>query len=196
MTSQPSSSSTLTSIATALQALPASSYPRIHRPAWCTNKDPLSAVVDGTPTLWKRGRVVWGALVQANSMLFEEGPHDAPMNALYSFDPWYADHPDLLARLGQAIAGLKGKDVVEHKGLDVIGKTLAAELERHFAQPVPLEVTHGREVFLTATMVFRAALPNRVLRDNVFPLCALPGEKVTAIPPSTTWPAELLQRWR
>lgn len=189
-------SATLAAIASALSTSSPSSFFKPQRPRWCNDRDALSRVVDGTAGMWKRGRVVWGALVQANNVLFAPGADDAPMSCIYSFDPWYAEHPDLLARLAAALAGLKHQQVPEHAGLARIAHDLTDELRRSFAVPVPADVTAGREVLLTTTMVFREALPTGVLRDSIFPLCALPGEEATSIPPASTWPAPLIARWR
>jgi hypothetical protein len=55
-------------------------YFRIPRPAWlrANPSDGLSTLFDSLPALFTEGAVVWGHVIQANSLLFEPGAFDFP----------------------------------------------------------------------------------------------------------------------
>ncbi|MFD3729629.1 hypothetical protein [Streptomyces sp. NPDC058671] len=59
---------------------------RIPRSDWVEREDPLAEILKAQNVLLAEGRLVWGALVQANSALFERCRDDLPAAVIYSPD--------------------------------------------------------------------------------------------------------------
>src|SRR5688572_4711207 len=75
-------------------------YLDVPTPKWAKG-DRLMTFFQNQRQVLEEGRVTWGHVVQANSMLFEPGPHDCPAAVVYACDP---ARPLGLEELG-AIAG-------------------------------------------------------------------------------------------
>jgi hypothetical protein len=146
-------------------------------------------------TLRKNGEIVWGHIVQANNALFSKGFGDLPADVIFSFDPHYDDAIGELEGIAAALFELKGTRP-EDPAAKRIAKHLTAEITRAWKLPVPVDLTGGREVFLTTIMVCRAHLPGRHLAASLFPLLATREQtKAAMILSSRYWPAELLDCW-
>jgi len=95
--------------------------------------------------LLARGDVVWGAIVQANNLLWEPGSHDAPGVILYSPDRTFDGEADELEHIARSLFSLKGT-----KPKDPELATFAAVITNEFTvlmrEPVPRALTGGREV--------------------------------------------------
>jgi hypothetical protein len=143
-----------------------------------------------------RGKVVWGALVQANELLFRPGPNDCPANAIFSPDNDYDGEPLELGRLGHELFALKGTrpdDPVLRK----VAADITNEMQRSFNFRIPDAMTGGREVYFTTIMVHRRHLPGRVLTQGFFPMVVDPGQtEATMILPSDYWPPQMLAFWQ
>lgn len=84
-------------------------YLRIPRSDWVEREDPLAEILKAQDLLLAEGRLVWGALVQANSDLFVRGWHDLPAAVIYSPDTSvFDDSPDLLLDIARKLYQLKG----------------------------------------------------------------------------------------
>ncbi|MFI0446908.1 hypothetical protein [Actinomadura sp. 6N118] len=148
--------------------------------------------------LLEQGRVVWGGLVQANTLLFGKGRHDSPAEILYSPDPMLDDRPDLLAEVAQRLFALKGSRQADAE-LQTISDTLANELEDAPHAPVPRSMPRSMAgslpLFTTTVLVSRRHLPDGVLRGGLFPLIVHPELDSTMILPSRYWAPTLVQAW-
>ncbi len=167
-------------------------------PQWMNEEpgDPLWQHYRERELLLREGVVVWGHLIQANRLLFEPGPLDHPCAALYSFDPYFDDRPELLEELGHGLYALKGQQVAD-AGLQRIADYLQDELERVISTRVPAIATGGRECVHSSMMVHRAHLPNGFLANGLFPVVAHPSATPTAmILPSQFWGEEMRRLWK
>src|SRR5262249_12475956 len=82
---------------------------RIFPPLWCSlSNDPLLGLYDNQKRLRDRGRVIWGHIVQANSLLFEPGRQNFPANVIYEPHPMTEDNYESLTPVAQSICNLKG----------------------------------------------------------------------------------------
>lgn len=87
-------------------------YYRVPRPGWLRSNpaDKLITHFEHLGTLFSSGIVVWGRVVQANVMMFEEGDNDCPGDIVFSMtDPGHAD-PDYLTHVSQELYRLKGTE--------------------------------------------------------------------------------------
>src|SRR5262249_52306381 len=86
------------------------------RPGWLLRtmlfltRDKLRIVLRDQDLLREHGQVVWGHLVQANTVLFNPRNRQAlPANVLYSPDPYFDEQLPLLGELAHGIFDLKGR---------------------------------------------------------------------------------------
>lgn len=168
---------------------------KMRAPFWMTPLDRLYLVYRQQDHLLEQGQVVWGCIVQANTLLFKTGRGDHPAAVLYSPDPFFDEDVDLLLRIAYGIYSLKGTLPLDET-LARFAHMITNEMERQLRLPLPLGMTEGREVFYTTIMVPRKHLPDRKLSQGVFPLLISPEQTPAAmILPSTFWPEPLTRLW-
>lgn len=145
--------------------------------------------------LLREGRLVWGAIAQANHNAFVPGRMDVPSNAIFSTDPFFDSNPETLRDIALRIYGLKNAaNVPSH--LAEIAELISDEMNFALNVPVPSALTDGKSVFFTTTQLYRRSLPNSVLSMGFFPLLVLP-ERTTAnlLLPLTYWSPALVSHW-
>ncbi|MDD9380859.1 hypothetical protein M8Z33_30260 [Streptomyces sp. ZAF1911] len=164
-------------------------YLRIPRSDWAERRDPLAEILKAQDMLLAEGRLVWGAVVQANNDLFSRGWHDLPAAVIYSPDAVFDDSPDLLLDIARKLYRLKGTRQ-QDPGLASFSRMLASEMDREMRLEVPRRLTGSAAVYCTDVIVARRHLPGRVLSDQVIPLLIAPERTaMTMILPSRFWPA-------
>ena len=129
---------------------------------------------------YKEGKVAAGALVQANSLLFEKGDDSCPANYIYSTDPYYMKYPGDLLGLARALFTTKGEQG-DHPTIQRLADLLEDEEERIFAYKLPRNITEGRDVYFTTVMVDREHLPDKMITEPVSPMLVLENERPDAI---------------
>ncbi|MDR2625693.1 MAG: hypothetical protein LBC37_05110 [Zoogloeaceae bacterium] len=166
-------------------------------------KDPLNASIHDFPTLLREGRVVWGALIQANNNLFASGTDDLPAEVVYSIDG--SVPPDVLAPVAQALFALRKQ--LPPQADDALKKCadyLNAETVRAFGWPVPASLVPAPGLperlpdglRISTLWVMRKYLPHGYLAGNVLPLLAsdaCPGHVMVI--PANAWPATFRASW-
>lgn len=167
-------------------------------PAWMKDhpQDPLWGIFKLQSRLLQAGRVVWGHIVQANTLLFEPGSDDCPASVLISQDNLADRCPDKLREAAQAIFALKGttpRDPV----LAEFARVITDERERHW-QHVPTQLSGLRETYNVALMFFRKHLPVGYLPPLglPYPVLTIPGETSVLVVPGRYWPKALVAAHR
>lgn len=161
---------------------------------WFSN-DRLAEVYANQRDLLEKGRVVWGHIVQANSLLFEPGSEDCPAAALYSPSRALDDEVGLLGEIAHGLYELK-ETVPDDPELQIFARTLTSEVETLMKVKVPPKLTEGHDVYYTCIMVPRKHLPNGFLTQRFFPLLIAPAlTQATMILPARYWPPDLVQHW-
>jgi hypothetical protein len=170
-------------------------YLRIKPPAWCKPAvDELHAVYRDLELLLTHGTAVWGALVQANDLLFAPGPQDSPGVAIYTPEPHWHDDLMRLSEMAKTVFALKtggGKTEQERE----IGAWLADERKRFMSHPLPASIARESPVVASAVMFSRKHLPGGVLSCGFFPLLVHAKTKAALIVPARYWDAELVNIW-
>jgi hypothetical protein len=161
--------------------------------AWLTAAaDPVRVFYDKQETLFRKGRIGWGALVQADAAALAPGGDDLPAVVLYSEDEYFDARPAELAALGQRLLELRATGGVSEASR--FAQFVRNDSGRPLGMPVPASL-HAREPVLGSLVAIRAHLPGGRLAGQWFPLLMHPSGVVTMIVPATFWPAPLLAAW-
>lgn len=163
-------------------------------PPWFRPDDRLVEVYRRLETLLLEGQVVWGALVQANQLLFKPGPNDHPAMTIYAADRSFDGRLEDLRAIAHRLYRLKNT-TPEDRDERRLAAAITNEMERGLGWAVPKSLTGGREVLSTTFMVFRGQLPGRVLQSGWFPLLVHDDTPAVMIVPGVYWPRELVGRW-
>ena len=161
----------------------------IREPAWFAEEPNhgLGAFMAGERNLMQRGVVVPGAIVQANSLLWEPGDDAHPAELVYCLDPNAA--LERLPELAHELFALKGTQPDEHTPR-FIADYLANELTRTRGVRLPLELAGQKETFVSTTIVYREHLPKGHLDGSRYPVLVCPSSHVALILPHGLWTAE------
>lgn len=161
-------------------------------PEWLPG-DALNQSVKDRGKLLKHGRVVLGALVQANMELFAPLRKDLPALAVWSEEPdWDADIPAMRA-WGYRIFQLKGQE--PEGDLERLTRTMNNERARPQNYPLPESFTGGKKIFLSSLVVFRRHLPYGYITSGILPLLVHPeGTPSCMVLPGRYWANELKDR--
>ena len=160
-------------------------------PEWFKD-DELDRWRRDVPVLLAKGRVVWAAVVQANTGLFDGSVAGAPLDVLY--DPRGQVSPQNLWGIAQRLFKIKGQRAAD-PSLQQYADHLKNETTRKFNWSPPAEWLPYK---LTASTTYIDAnwLPGDRLVFSVFPILVsdeCPGSVLLA--PWEIWPAEDYVRW-
>jgi hypothetical protein len=170
------------------------SWDNLTPPSWMNAHDPLQRCYGQIEDLLRHGDVIWGYVVQANSLLFRPGPEAAPADVLYGARPDEEIPPERLRAAAEAAFALKGRKLAD-PALAGIGGALAAEMDRHPPLDLPDFVTHGHSMRMAIVMVHRVFLPSRYLSSQFLPLLVSRERDVVALLPARFWAKDLVQGW-
>ena len=81
---------------------------RTEPPAWMVaSGDPVRIFYEKQETLFRKGRIGWGALVEADDGVFAQGDDDLPGVLVFSEDEYFDARPAELAAIGARLVELK-----------------------------------------------------------------------------------------
>lgn len=165
-------------------------------PAWLRGADPLYGAYVHGERLLRNGEVVWGHVVQANTLLFSPASgHDCPAAVLHAEDA-SCDHAlHRLSRAAHEAYELKEKRPVA-AGYKEVGAYLADEHTRGSKMPVPPGIARGRRLVITDVLIHRAALPLPYLASTFFPVLVAPDIPTVILLPAPLWADDLVEAWR
>lgn len=173
------------------------SYLRIPRPPFLQHfpSDKIGLVFQHSRRVFTRGTVVWGRIIQANSLMFEDGVDDCPGELVYSLeDADVADtsHLQYVAEKLYALKGTTPKDVESARVADYLTK----ETVRVFGLPVPKSISPRVRCRISTTFFVRKHLPNRRLSGLILPVVVNPQPPHVALPlPAKYWCPDLVRQW-
>jgi hypothetical protein len=166
------------------------------RPAWCFT-DGLNPLFREMYSLLQNGVVVWGHLVQANSLLFSQKPphYSAPADIIFCPNDQSNVSIFELEEISHNLYALKGT-VPNDPELLPFAQHITNELTRIFGWRVPQNITPETVVFST-TYFFAKHLPKGYLAHSWFPLVVDPFPPHYAVVlPSRYWSDSLRQMWK
>ena len=172
-------------------------YFRLPRPEWMKfdPDDGLVGLLDETDSLFARGKVVWGHVVQANKLLFDYGEYDCPADVVFSLKDWKNVTPHDLWEVAGILYSLKDSQP-DRRDLRPIARHLTSERERAFGLPVPPVVSPEIRCHLSTTWFARKHLPDRRLAASLLPLVVSRTKPYYAMPlPGKYWPEAFVEWW-
>lgn len=167
---------------------------RAVKPGWMESLDNLNEVFKQQRKLLQQGKVVWAALVMANSQVFKPGRDDCPGLLIYSLDPYYDARPQELHEVAQKIYQLKNTKQ-EDPELARLADLVTGEADRSMGWRVPEELSL-RDVRGAIFMVFRKHIPKGLLQGSQFPILVHPDTQAVMLAPFELWPVELIRDWK
>jgi len=165
----------------------------INFPSWLTSADGLHAVLSKQSEIRKSGKIVYSALVQANSALFSAGRGNSPGNMLYSLNSYYASHPFELENLASNLFAYKGDKGLSNATIQAIADILENELDRELYSELPLEYASGRKVIMTGTLFERKHLRYGYIQFSTMPMLVSPWAPECIMLPAHYWPPSLIK---
>ncbi len=154
-----------------------------------TGDDRFLRLYEEQDLLLREGIVIWGQIVQANTLLFTRGLDDCPAAIVYSLDETVDTNPLILQTAAARLFSIKGDDTDED--LQPFSSRLADEHTADWKLKVPTRLTQGIECFYITTMVIRKHLPGRHLKGATFPFLVCPSKTdVGMILPGKYWSRE------
>jgi hypothetical protein len=167
---------------------------QVNRPAW-VKKDRLNLFFQNRQDLLKRGRLVWGRLVQANQYLFYPGVDDSPAEVLFYPDAPADFNPELLNPIAQRFTNLKGSQPDDPE-LATLAASLTDEYDRHFGLAMPDSLSPDFPTEASVIYVVRKYLPNGYLSQKILPLLIYPEQpRLVMTLPCRYWPVEMEDWW-
>ncbi|HEY6096338.1 MAG TPA: hypothetical protein VIU93_15465 [Gallionellaceae bacterium] len=163
-------------------------------PPWMDKRDALNEILRQQSLLLQEGKIVWGALIQANKLLFSPGRDDCPALLVYSADPYFDSRPQELRQIGHSIFSLKDT-IPDHPELEEVAQLVSDKMDRSMNFRLP-HVLSNREIRAAAFMVFRKHIPTGVLTAGTFPILIHPSTDAVMIVPCEFWPIELIVLWK
>lgn len=164
------------------------------RPAWLKDTDGLFEFFERQNLLLTEGHIVWGALVQANSLLFKPGDANCPGLLVHSPDSYFDDRPQELRLIGRTFFSFKHTEPTDPE-LKEVARLVTDEVDRSMGFELP-EVFSSKPVLSATFMVFRKHVPNGVLSTGLFPILTHPSTRAVMMVPFEFWPIELIVLWK
>lgn len=161
-------------------------YLHARAPQWAAHDD-LRRVIRDRNRLLTQGRIVLGAVVEANTALYRPGKQNLPALAIWSDDPFYEAKPCRLRELGRELFAMKGQHT--RGDLAETARLLTSARLRPLGYKLPDSFGDGKALWLTTLLVFREHLPCGFLNSKLLPLLVCPEETPAAlILPGKYWP--------
>jgi hypothetical protein len=172
-------------------------YLRVQRPTWLHDNpdDEFRTHFSNLGKLWREGTIVWGCIVQANYIVYEDSDINSGGEVVYSLVDSHKADPDYLLSLAEEIYALKGtepSDAGEYK----IAAYLTDELTRVYGWEVPSSLSGSVRCRLSTTFLPRKHLPEKRLCSKIMPIIVSPNPPYCVTPlPERYWPEELIEWW-
>ena len=172
---------------------------RAQAPAWlkaAKAPDPLSTLYDMQELLFRKGRIVWGALLDLDPAAFAAGrDEDVAGILLFGSEEYFDARPAELTAIAARLRELKNSRAAVPSGVSRFVQRIRLDAGRPSNVPVPASLS-AQEVFMTSFMAIRAHLPDGQLRADWFPVLVHSASAIPLIVPYTYWPQALLEAWQ
>lgn len=168
---------------------------RVRYPKWLHPTDSLFETLAYADDLLRRGDVVWGYVVQANTQMFSPGPNDLPGDVVFAEDRTFDRLLSRLLRATEAICSLSGQPP-QAGPYSALSAHLADDYHRAWKLPIPVAISRGAPLFLSTVLLQRNALPKRHLAASFLPLLVTPDIPAVRVLPASLWAPDLVEAWQ
>ena len=163
-------------------------------PKWAAT-DPLLYYFQNQKLLLEQGTVVWGHIVQANTLMYKAGPLNCPGDIVYCADPKLVVDVRQLSDVARQLFKLKGEAKSDSQE-SWISEYLANERKRVFGLPVPSTISPSMPCAISTVFFNRKHLPTGVLTKSLMPLLVMEQEpQIAMVLPSDYWPESMHRHW-
>ena len=161
-------------------------------PEWMKTDD-LFSQISAMPKLYREGKVVWAAVVQANNLLFSpDNGASAPAEVV--FDPTGQTSPEQLIAARDTLYALKNTQP-EDEAARRYAEHLTGESSRLFNFPYPQNLGEN-DLVCSTVWIWCMHLPDGMLSMPVFPILYHPDTDGRIMPlPARFWPEALYRQW-
>ncbi len=182
-------------IADCIQQLPIKYRPYLQvYPDWLTEQDELYRQIKAMSNLYKKGKVVWGALIQANKLMFDINEPTANCPGEVIFDPTGQTDVDTLRQMAHQLFLLKNSSPTE-PDQQAYAQHLKNEKTRVFNMLFPQSIA-PLNLRMSTTWFWRLHLPNGALSLGYFPILVCEeGNGEVMVLPSYFWPIKFKNDW-
>ena len=168
---------------------------RTEPPAWLTaSGDPVRIFYEKQETLFRKGRIGWGALVEADDGVFARGDDDLPGVLVFSEDEYFDARPAELAAIGARLVELKSAGPAGNGESSRFAQSVRNDSGRPLGIAVPASLS-PKTPTLSSFVAIRAHLPDGLLSGDWFPVLIHPSSVVPMIVPHGFWPPAMLAAW-
>jgi len=170
-------------------------------PFWLQDADPLHALYEEYEQLFAKGKVYYGYVFRANSMLFKSFPPiDYLALVFYCTNQAIEANSLAVGEVANTIYEYSSKPIEEapeefHEALSVFNDEMA---RKDVMIPYTMEDGTKIEVRMKTMIITKKFLPSRKMSmvSSVMPILALPGElKSEVVLPHTYWTEEVKRYW-
>jgi Fe-S cluster assembly iron-binding protein IscA len=142
------------------------------------------------------GKVVWGAIVQANRRAYVPGNDDLPAVVAFSPEPDLDNDPEALQDIAHRVFALKGQASAE-PNLARIARLISDETAEFHHERLPDSLSGRHNITMSTFIVNRRRLPTGRLTLQLLPLLVDPTRSpVVMILPLRYWARSLVGHWR
>jgi iron-sulfur cluster assembly protein len=163
------------------------------KPQWMQSTDKISRIYHNQNEILTRGVVRWGAVIHANTTLFEPGNSKSGAQVVYAHNDDVS--LDVLLSVANRCFQLKGCKPTDPSELK-IANMLTNELERALDWPIPSSLSHGVELWTTIVMMHREFIPGKVLVSKCFPILVDLELSLAVFIPSYYWEPGFRRDWQ
>ncbi len=151
----------------------------------------LAQQVAKAKLLFSEGQIVWGAIVQANALMFEPGRGNLPGAMLFSTDLRMDDRPSLLTDCAAGLFSYKGKKNLGDPALQAFADRLQNELSRPLGMEVPSRLTGNIACQMSVIQFERKHLPGGTITSRFMPILTHRDTPSIMVLPCKYWPKVL-----
>lgn len=161
--------------------------------------DNLRDHLDTQDKLLKRGKVVWAALIQANSDLYQLGDRWNPGDIVCSLDPHFDAHPEELRKIADLVGQLKGTSP-DNPEWKAYAEEVSDDFDRAVNSPVPQSLVRiasvGGGVRRDSIIFDRSQMPHGFISADLMPVLVHPRVANVMLLPVGAWSPSMLSLWR
>jgi hypothetical protein len=162
----------------------------IRIPNWLDYDDPLLEFLGRQRKMLETGKIIFGAITIANTLLFEPGRDNCPGKMIYSFDTKFLENPQALHILSEGVYDHRGEKNLPEETMQALADLLNDDYGRTLYAPLPKLFCDGATVGLSSVMFERRHLISGVI-NSVMPILASPWEPGIMVLPARFWPSSL-----